>query len=129
MAEVKNWVETYEEAYKIASQKGILPVVLNQNVAITELSRSYIEHATRKLYCPLANMFLHGQSRDNIGTYIIDDDKKTLLACDEYSRTFILRATSETEMQDVINVLRSAGYTQNEYSEHYIINLNPQGNN
>ena len=117
IADEENWAETYEMAFQVATEKGIKPVkVENQKFHIME-TRFYYDEKTGTSYKALAIQFLLNDSRKNIGTYIIIDEK-TLAICDEYGRTFLVRA--KTIINDLVNSLIDAGYTRTVHPEWYI---------
>ena len=123
IAEEENWAETYEEAAKIATEKGVKPVVLPmlQKLQIKEIYSPYEDPETRTVYRKLVDMFFRGTTtQDNIGTYIIVDEK-TLVICDEYGRTFLVRA--KTIINDIVNTLIDAGYTRTAHPEWYIYSM------
>ena len=118
IAEEENWAETYEEAAKVATEKGIKPVELApQKLQIKEITSLYSDHETGNIYHRLILQFLSNNGKDNIGTYIIVDEK-TLVICDEYGRTFLVKA--KTVINDIVNNLIDAGYTRTAHPEWYI---------
>ncbi len=118
IADEENWAETYEEAYKISQEKGIEPVSLSSRQYHIKEIRYYVDPETNIAYSAMTMMFLHNDSRDNIGTYIIVDEK-TLLICDEFGRTFLLKA--KTVVNEIVNKLIEAGYTRCAYPYRYIM--------
>lgn len=119
IAEEENWAETYEEALKVATEKGIKPVKISQKYQLREIS---YYNDTDKSYSALATQYLMNNSHENIGTYIIID-KKTLVICDEYGRTFLVKV--KTVVNDLVNALIDAGYTRTAHPEYYIRHHTP----
>lgn len=116
IAEEESWAYTYEYAFKVASQKGIQPVKVSGKYHIREISY-YDDTDTHTGYSPLTMMYLLNESKRNIGTYIIVDDK-TIVVCDEYGRTFLIKA--KTVINDLVNALIDAGYSRTPHPEYYI---------
>ena len=116
IAEEENWAYTHEEAFKVASEKGIQPVKVSGKYQIKEVS-FYDDTDTHTYYSALTMKFLMNNSEENIGTYILVDEK-TLVICDEYGRTFLLKA--KTVVNDLVNSLIDAGYTRTVHPEYYI---------
>ena len=124
IAEEEAWALTHEEAFKVASKKGIKPVLANGKYWIKEFSDyDYDDTDTHTIYTALTMKFLHNQSRENIGTYIIVDDK-TLVICDELGRSFLLKA--KTVVNHLVNELIDAGYTRTLHPEWYIRHYVPK---
>ena len=122
IAEEENWAVTHEEAFKVATEKGIQPVRVNGKYQIKEIS-DYDDTDTHIRYTSLTTKFLFNNSKDNIGTYIIVDEK-TLVICDEYGRTFLLKA--KTVVNDIVNALIDAGYTRTANPEWYVKHYEPE---
>ena len=118
IAEEECWAATHEEAFSVASEKSIQPVNVNGKYQIREISHYYDDTDTHTAYLPLTMKFLMNESKDNIGTYILVDEK-TVVICDEYGRTFLLKA--KTVVNDLINALIDAKYTRTIHPERYII--------
>lgn len=116
IAEEENWAYTHEEAFKVASEKGIKAVTMCGKYQIKEISY-YDDTDAHTIYSALTMKFLMNDSKDNIGTYILVDEK-TLIICDEYGRTFLLKA--KTVVNDLVNALIDAGYTRTAHPEWYI---------
>lgn len=121
IAEEENWAHTYEEAFQVASEKGIQPVKVSGMYQIKDISY-YDDAETHTIYSALTTMYLMSYSKENIGTYIRVDEK-TLVICDEYGRTFLLKA--KTVVNDLVNTLIDAGYTRNAHPEWYICKYEP----
>lgn len=121
IAEEENWAETYEEALKVATEKGIKPVKLSQKFQLKEISY-YDDKETNTIYSALTTQYLMNNSRENVGTYIIVDEK-TIVICDEYGRTFLVRV--KTVVNDLVNALIGAGYTRTAHPEYYIRHYTP----
>lgn len=117
IAEEENWAETHEEAFEVASKKGIRRVMVSEKYQIKEISH-YDDTDTHTAYLPLTMKFLMNESKDNIGTYILVDEK-TIVICDEYGRTFLLKA--KTVVNDLVNALIDAGYTRTVHPERYVV--------
>lgn len=121
IAEEECWAYTHEKAYQEATEKGIKPVTLRGKYQIKEIS-SYLDTDTHTIYCALTMQLLMNSSKENIGTYILVDEK-TLVICDEYGRTFLLKA--KTIVNDIVNMLIEAGYTRTPHPEYYIRHYEP----
>lgn len=115
IADEENWAETYEKAKIVADEKGIKPVELEQKVQVKEIIGWYKDD--HRGYCPMITIFLFNNSRDNIGTYILLD-QKSILVCDEYGRTFLISV--KTSINDIVNTLIDAGYTRTPNPEFYV---------
>ena len=115
IAEEENLAYTCEEANKVAVKKGIKPVEVPEKYQIKEFSYYDDNEGTR--YSELAMIFLHNNSKENIGTYIIIDEK-TLVICDEYGRTWLVKV--KTVINNLVNSLLVAGYTRTAHPEWYI---------
>ena len=124
IAEQENWAKTCEEAFRVASIKEIQPVKVSGKYQIKEIYENsyYDDTNTNTVYRALATKFLLGQSVENIGTYILVDDK-TVVVCDEYGRTFLIKA--KTVVNDLVNSLLDAGYTRTVNPELYIKGYTP----
>lgn len=116
IAEEENWAETHEDAFREATKKGIKPVAIKQKVWVKEVSY-YKDNESHNIYTALAMIFLSNNSTQNIGTYIVVDEK-TLVICDEYARTFLVK--SKTVINDIVNALINAGYSRTAHPEWYI---------
>ena len=117
IADEEEWAETYAMAFEIASQdKGIKPVTLKPKVHIKQIV-DYYEDESHTSYYPMVLKSFQHHSEQNIGTYIMIDEKNVLL-CDEYGRTFLV--TAKTVINDVINLLIEAGYTRTTHPENYV---------
>lgn len=123
IAEEENWALTYEKAFKISALKGIQPVEkVSGKYHIHEISY-YDDTEAHTIYSALIMKFLMNLSEYNIGTYIIVDEK-TLVVCDEYGRTFLLKA--KTVINDLVNTLIDAGYTRTVHPELYVRKYEPK---
>ena len=121
IAKMECMAETHEEAYKVASEKGIQPVKLStKNLHIREIT--YYDDGYGTTYSELVTIFLLNNSKDNIGTYIIVDEK-LLIVCDEYGRTWMVKV--KTSINDLVNKLIDAGYTHTTHPEWYIHHYEP----
>ena len=116
IAEEECWAKTHEEAYNVASNKGIQPVKANGKYQIKEILTFY--DTDTDSYLPLTMKFLLNESEDNIGTYILVDEK-TIVICDEYGRTFLVKA--KTAVNDLVNTLIDSGYTRTVHPARYVI--------
>lgn len=112
----ENWAKTHEEAFAIANQKGIKPVRISQKIQVKEIDY-FIDQEHELSYSALTSMWLFNNSIENIGTYIIVNDK-TLIVCDEYGRTFLVK--SKSVINDIVNSLIEAGYKRTAHPEYYI---------
>lgn len=122
IAEEENWAHTYEKAFEVAMEKGITPFVkLSGKYQIKEISY-YNDTDTHTVYSALTTMYLMNNSKENVGTYILVDEK-TIVICDEYGRTFLLKA--KTVVNDIVNSLIDAGYTRTYHPEWYINQYDP----
>ena len=120
IAEEECWAYTHEKAYQVATEKGIKSVTLRGKYQIKEISY-YDDTETHTTYSALTTMFLFS-SKENIGTYIVIDEK-TIMVCDEYGRTFLLK--SKTVINDTVNILLDAGYTRTAHPEWFIHHYEP----
>ena len=117
VAEEENWASTYEEAFQKASSRGIQPVKVSGKYQIREISRMFDDTEHHTFYFPMTMMFLANNTDKNIGTYIIIDEKSVML-CDEYGRTFLVKV--KTVINDFINSLIAAGYTRTIHPWFYV---------
>ena len=88
-----NCALTYANSFKIATEKGLKPVCIDQSkymFKIMEISCYYKDMETHASYLPLVSCFHHNSSENNIGTYIVINPK-SLVICDEYGRTWLLK--------------------------------------
>lgn len=119
IAEQEIWAFTYEKAYEASQEKTIQPVSLEQvNFTITAIESSRNDDNKRLSFQPMVEPLLDGDSADNVATYIIIDNK-TLLLCDEYGRTFLLR--TKRVINPIVNKLMKANYTRNPNPEKFVI--------
>ena len=121
----ENWSATYEEANKISIDRGIKSVDLSsfeEKMHICEIMR-YEDKETKLIYHNMVNLWLHNGEKNNIGTYIIID-KKTLIICDEYGRTILIKV--KTVIYDIVNSLIDAGYRHNATPERYVSFYEPE---
>ena len=124
IAKEENWAYTYECAFNFACSKGIKPVTINNDdFEIVEIifNNKYDDINTHTCYYGLTKKFLK-DSKHNIGTYIFVDEK-TIVICDEYGRTFLLK--SKTIINDLVNTLIDAGYTRTIHPERYLYKYEP----
>ncbi|MBQ6992735.1 MAG: hypothetical protein IJN50_07560 [Clostridia bacterium] len=121
IAEAENWAATHEKAYAVSQEKGIKPVKIAGKYQLKEVSY-YDDKENCTLYSALTMMWLHNESKDNIGTYIVIDDK-TLVICDEYGRTWLLKV--KTVINDIVNSLMDAGYKRTANPERYVKKYDP----
>lgn len=124
IANQENWATTYLIAYGISSTKDIKPVDLSsieEKIHISEIFR-YEDKDTQMIYHNMVNLWLNGEE-DNLGTYIIIN-KKTLIICDEYGRTFLLKVKSV--INDIVNLLIDAGYRHNPNPARYVSFYEPE---
>lgn len=105
------WAYAHQEAKKIADEKGIKEVEIAESVKVREITFDY------NGYRPMVMKSLSNDSRLNIGTYILVDDK-TVYVCDEYGRSYVVEV--KKVINDVINMLIDAGYTRNIHPWLYI---------
>lgn len=117
IAEEENMAVTYEEAFKKATERGVKPVNLKEKVKVKEIVGWYEDEESNTRYEPMTMMYLHNGTEKNIATYIVVDEK-TLLICDEYGRTFLVKV--KTVINDIVNSLIEAGYTRTAHPERYI---------
>lgn len=120
MANKENWAETLEEAHNIALEKCISPITLPQEVKIKQIDFYYEDPSNNTAYSSMVSMFLSSHSIDNIGTFIVVNEK-TLLLCDDYGRTFLLK--SNTSIDSIVDMLLKASYTPNTRSNLYVQSL------
>lgn len=127
IADEENWAETFESAFKIASEKGIKSVEVNtENLRIKNIVYSYEDNPAKKKYGSMITQFLTDDTENNIATYIIVDEK-TVLICDEYGRTFLVKA--KTIINDLVNAMIEAGYTRTVHPEKYVSTLTSPSKN
>lgn len=117
IADQQNWSMTYQKAFQIASKKGIKNVKVTGKYHVKEIVSCYEDREEHLLYSPLTTQFLLDSSEENIATYILIDEK-TLMVCDEYGRTFLLKA--KNVVNELVNELIDAGYTHTIHPERYI---------
>ena len=125
IAKEENWAYTYECAFYYSSANGIKPVTINNDdYQIIEIifDNTYDDIDTNTYYYALTQKFLK-DSKHNIGTYIFVDEK-TIVICDEYGRTFLVK--SKTIINDLVNTLIDAGYTRTIHPEKYIYKYQPK---
>lgn len=114
----ENWAVTYQKAHEISLQKGISEVnISTKDISISEIFRDK-EASFKGALITLCSLWLEGESKNNIGTYIYINSEK-LLVCDEYGRTFFIR--SQRVNHNIVNKLISAGYKRTEHPEKYVI--------
>ena len=110
---------TQEEAFKVASEKGIQPVNVDSTLYQVEEFTSYTDPETQIHYTELVMTFLANNSGKNVGTFIVVNDH-TLVICDEYGRSFLVTATSSDLIDDLVGKLVNSGYTSTTYPECYV---------
>ena len=121
IANQENWATTYEKAFEYASEKGIKPVDISTHpVQIREIRFWYDDTKSHKKYYGMIDQFLRNGSEKNIATYIIVDEK-TILICDEYGRTFLVKV--KIIINDIVNALIDAGYKRTLHPERYVYTL------
>lgn len=120
IAKEEAWAYTNEKAAEKSASKGIKAVKIQKNLQIKEISPYNGYNDTHTWYYSLVKPYLQNSSEDNIGTYIVVDEK-TLVACDEYGRTFLIKA--KTVINDIVNALIAAGYTRTPNPEKYICTI------
>jgi len=101
---------THQMAYEISLSKGIKPVLLEGKVAklhIKEITENFLDESSQTLYEPLVQLELAHNTEENIATYIVVDDK-TIVVCDEFGRTYLLKVSSI--INEIVNALVDAGY-------------------
>lgn len=126
IAEEENWNHTYQTAHTVAAKKGLKDISLSEKVQIREIPTSsyfYDEYDTNFYYQTMVKKFLTDDSEINIGTFIIIDNK-TLLMCDNYGRTFLLKV--KDCINDVANLLLKAFYKRNSTPEKFVTNSKPE---
>lgn len=101
---------TGEKAFQVALQKQLQEVKPNlKGLHITEIT-SWTEDAEAGFsYSPMASNWSDWKFYSNIGTYIIVNEK-TLIICDEYGRTFLVKVSKV--INELVNSLIDAGYTE-----------------
>ena len=125
IAHQENWAATHTEAFSIASKKGILPVdISTDRLHIHEIG-FFTDEELFMNFSAMGDLWLSGLSKENIGTYIVIDSK-TLLVCDEYCRTFLLK--SKDIINDILNELIDAGYRANPHPWYYVHSYTPEDN-
>ncbi len=124
IALTENWAATHERAYEIASERGIKTVDLSfiEKIHICEFFR-YEDKENGMIYHSMANLWLFNGEENNIGTYIIIDNK-TVIVCDEYGRTFLIKVKSVINY--IVNTLIDAGYRHNATPERYVSFYKPE---
>lgn len=105
------WAYTYQVAKKIADEKEIKEVVITEPVKVREIVCEYGE------YTSLVDKCLGNSTGNNVGTYIIINDKE-LIVCDEYGRTYLI--TVKRVINDIVNMLIKAGYTKTTEPWRYV---------
>lgn len=126
IAEEENWNYTYEIAHIIAGQKGLKGISLPERIQIREISPSsyfYDGNDTSLYFSPMVKMFVSEGSGTNIGTFIIINNK-TLLMCDNYGRTFLIKV--KDCINDVVNSLLMSHYTRNSTPENFVSTSKPE---
>lgn len=121
----ENWATTHLLAYGISSTKEIKHVDLSsieEKIHVSEIFR-YEDKDTNKIYHHMVNLWLPNGEEDNLGTYIIID-KKTLVVCDEYGRTFLIKLKSV--INTIVNTLIDAGYRHNPNPARYVSFYEPE---
>ena len=116
IAEEENWAATYEKAFKVAAEKGVQPLNVIGKYQIKQVSY-YDDTDAHIYYSGLVSKYLMNETQENVGTYIIVDEK-TLVICDEYGRTFLIKA--RTVVNELVNALLDAGYTRTIHPERYV---------
>lgn len=125
IALTENWAATHEMAYCIATERGITPVDLSfidEKIHICEFYR-YEDKENCFIYHHMTDLWLFNGEKNSIGTYIIIDNK-TLIVCDEYGRTFLIKVKSV--INDIVNALIDAGYRHNATPERYVSFYKPE---
>lgn len=118
IATEENWAETFEIAFKKATEKGVKALGdFEQKIQIKEIER-FQDAETKNTYLAMTRLFLPGEFRENVGTYIVVDDR-TLIICDEYGRTFLVK--TKRVINEMVNQLIEAGYTRTVHPEKYVI--------
>lgn len=118
IATEENWAETFEIAFKKAVEKGVKTLCdFEQKIQIKEIER-FQDAETNNTYLAMTRMFLPRESRENVGTYIVVNDR-TLVICDEYGRTFLVK--TKRVINEMVNQLIEAGYTRTVHPEKYVI--------
>lgn len=117
IAEQEKRAMTHEEAFEKATERGIKSVSIKAKVQVKEIIGWYEDEESNARYEPMTMMYLMNNTRENIATYIVVDEK-TLLICDEYGRTFLVKV--KTVINDIVNALIEAGYTRTAHPERYI---------
>ena len=120
IAEEENWASTYEKAAQVANQKGIKPVKVGKGYSIREISSPYYDRDDKTIYIPMIEMYLDLATDKNVGTYVLVNEH-TLVVCDEYGRTFILK--NSKGVYNMVNSIINAGYTRMLHPEYNIIKI------
>ena len=66
IADEENWACTYEQAYQMAKEKGIKPIVIGETITLKQIVSKPLEYHfgnTVEIYNPLVNQFLTGGTR------------------------------------------------------------------
>ena len=120
IAEEECWAYTHEKAFQISKDKGITPVSYKTgNLRIREITHTKqpdLECQSLR-FSPLTSLYLMNDTEENIGTYIVLDER-TVLLCDEYGRTFLVKA--KIVINDFVNALLEAGYSRTAHPERYV---------
>lgn len=118
IAKEQKRAKAYEDAFKIATRKGILPVQLvdYQIETYKQFFSSYYDEEFVLYYQVLANETLSGYSVENIASFIVVNTT-TMLICDEYARTFFLRTPLASSIE---SKLLEAGYHYTDNRDMYI---------
>ena len=123
MADKENWYATFEEAFEESKRKEISSVDIPEDLLVTYVPMETIVSRDQKVY-PLASLWLDGNSKNNICTYI-NINNYYLLICDEYSRTYIVHFGYENKIayrnnfSNFVNSLIAAGYKHTANPELY----------
>ena len=110
---------THKLAYSIAKEKGITGIAwLNsQRFHLKEILGWYRDKESNFDYELMVLQFLHNYSEKTIGTYVLIDSK-TVLMCDQYGRTFLIKAKHTVD--NVVRLLLDSGFTRNPHPEFYV---------
>lgn len=123
IADEESWAYTFEKASKIASEKGILPVEVTEKYQIKRIFSAWDDNIDHKIYYPLTMKYLMNETDKNVGTYIYLDERN-IIVCDEYGRTYFVRA--HILINDLVNALIEAGYTRTPHPEKYVHKYEPE---
>lgn len=123
IADEESWAYTFEKASKIASEKGILPVEVTEKYQIKRIFSTWDDEIDHKIYYPLTMKYLMNETDKNVGTYIYLDERN-IVVCDEYGRTYFVRA--HILINDLVNSLIKAGYTRTLHPERYVHKYEPE---